>query len=349
MNRFYTLQTIYNPNTYEMKILKIILMIFAVVALAIVVIGVLAPSEMHVKESITIDAPASSVYTMVATPSTWEQWGAWQLSDTNMVHEYSGPEMGLGAKNSWLSASQGDGSQEIVEATENEYLKYELLFADWDDTSYSEWFFENTDGVTTATWTMDLTDISFFPRAIMSVMGMEGKVRDSYQVGLKNLKEAVEAQPQFTPEMSTTQDTWYIGMRKSGVTEADLVNGAMHGMAYGQIGAVLAEGTTAMAGAPMCIIHSYEEGVMDLEFAMPVADSIAVPEGLIMGMIPGGNVIQKMHLGPYETTDVTWEALSNYVEENKADVRYSPYEIYTNDPTTVEPEAVETLIVYPVN
>jgi len=127
------------------------------------------------------------------------------------------------------------------------------------------------------------------------------------------------------------------------------VNGAMHEMAFQQIGAVLAESATAMAGAPICIIHSYTEGAMDLEFAMPVADSIAVPEGLIMGMIPGGKVIQKTHLGPYETTDITWEAISTYIEENKADVRYSPYEIYTNDPTTVEPEAIETLIVYPVN
>ncbi|MGB0425237.1 MAG: SRPBCC family protein [Flavobacteriales bacterium] len=304
---------------------------------------------MHVKESITIDAPASSVYKMVATPSTWEKWGFWQLQDTNMVHEYSGPEMGLGAKNSWKSATQGNGSQEIVEATENEHIKYELFFADWDDTSYSEWFFETVDGQTTATWTMDQMDIGFFPRTMMSIMGMEEKVKSSFSAGLKNLKKAVEAQPKFTPEMAKTADMWYIGLKKSGVSVADLEEGAMHGMAYGQIGAVLAEGATAMAGPPMCIVHSYVDGMMDLEFAMPVADSVAVPEGLVMGMIPGGNVIQKMHLGPYETSDSTWEAISLYVENSKAEVRYSPYEIYTNDPTTVKPEEIETLIVYPVN
>ncbi|MEO0404543.1 MAG: GyrI-like domain-containing protein, partial [Bacteroidota bacterium] len=133
-----------------------------------------------------------------------------------------------------------------------------------------------------------------------------------------------------------------------GLTDKDLEGGSMHATAYGQIQGAM-EGKTLMAGAPMCVIHNYEDGVMDVEFAIPEADSIGVEDGLTMAMIPGGKTMQKSHFGSYESTATTWQSMADYIEANKVEMTYSPYEVYVNDPTEVaDPSEIETLIVFPV-
>lgn len=333
-----------------MKALKIILLIVVVIAVAVVVIGATGPKEMHVKESVEIDAPSSMVYEVVSDLKTWDSWGYWQLQDSLMEHTYTGADAGLGAKNTWISKSQGNGSQEIVEAKANEHLKLEMHFDGWDAASYAEWFFEEKDGKTMATWTMDQEDINFMARVFMSIFNMEEVVSSAYQTSLTNLKNKIEAMPKFEPETAQISDMWYIGQRFDGVTEDNLKDGAMHGAAYQAIGAAMAQAGTSPGGMPICIIHSYNEGVMDLEFGLPVVDSVGVSEGMIMGKVPAGQVMQKMHYGSYESAAATWTEMDAYMTRNSIESRFPPYEVYTNDPTTVADESqIETLIVYPVN
>ena len=62
---------------------------------------------------------------------------------------------------------------------------------------------------------------------------------------------------------------------------------------------------TVSVGQPICILHSYNEGAMDLEFELPVANSLGVSEAMIMGKILAGNVMQKTHYKSYESAVAT--------------------------------------------
>lgn len=333
----------------KMKVLKIILMVLAVIVLAFLVIAAAGPKAMHVKESIQIDASPMEVYQTISDLKTWEEWGAWQTRDTAMVHSYSSNSSGLGAENSWLSASEGNGTQTIVEASPGKHMKVEMKFEWMDDSSFAEWWIEEKEGGSEVTWTMDQEDIPFVGRFFMMAFQVEKNVRKDYQHSLSQLKALIESQDRFKADMIALEDQWYIGLRIKEVLESDLADGKMYEMAYGKLGEALALAEGQMNGAPMFIVHEYKEGSMDAEFAFPIADSIALDTSFHLGFIRGGIAVSALHVGPYETTASTWEKLDDYVVKQGFQIRHSPYEAYINDPADLSgPEEYQTLIVYPI-
>lgn len=324
-------------------------MVLAVLVLAFLVIAAAGPKAMHVKESIQIDASPMEVYQSISDLKTWEEWGAWQTRDTAMVHSYSSNSSGLGAENSWLSASEGNGTQTIVEASPGKHMKMEMKFEGMDDSSFAEWWIEEKEGGSEVTWTMDQEDIPFVGRFFMMAFQVEKNVSKDYQQSLSQLKTFIESQERFEGEMMVLQDQWYMGLRMKEVLERDLADGKMFEMAYGKLGEALAQAEGQMNGAPMFIVHEYKEGSMDAEFAFPIADSVALDTSFHLGFIPGGRALSALHVGPYETTASTWEKLDDYVVKQGFQIRHSPYEAYINDPADLSgPEEYQTLIVYPI-
>jgi effector-binding domain-containing protein len=188
----------------------------------------------------------------------------------------------------------------------------------------------------------------FMIRGMMLVMNAKASIEADYEEGLSNLKTYVESKPAFKPMSEQTEDMWYVGSMGMNLSMEDLDGGNAHSTGYDAIGQFLGENGIQMAGAPMSIVHRFTEESMDLEFAIPVADSVAVPENLTIGKIPGGKILYTMHYGPYNTVESSWNAISEYVEGNNIEVRWLPMEVYTNDPTTVEETMIETKIIFPV-
>jgi AraC family transcriptional regulator len=81
-----------------------------------------------------------------------------------------------------------------------------------------------------------------------------------------------------------------------------------------------------------------------------IADSVALPEGLVEERVPGGRFACYMHLGSYETLGDSWmrmkhELLSASGQRRRAG---ASCEIYWNDPSRVRPEELKTEICIPV-
>ncbi len=325
-------------------------MVLAVLVLAFCIIAAAGPSEMHVKETVMISASPAEVYSEISNLRTWEEWGAWQTRDTAMVHNYSGAEKGLGAINSWKSKQEGNGSQEIIEAEVGKSMKMEMNFEGVEQASYAAWNLEAQDGGTLVSWTMDQENIDFVSRFFFVIFQIEKNVTKDYRQSLDQLKAFIEGKEYFSAEMETTEGAWYVGWAKNGLTDADMAGGELHAMAYSKIMAAIAAAEAQAIAAPLFIVHRYDEGVMDAEFAMLVADSIPVDTTLNLGYIPGGKTISAVHTGPYESTGSTWMAMDEYLESNALELRFSPYEMYVNDPADVSgPEEYQTKIVYPIN
>lgn len=332
-----------------MKVLKIILMVLAVIVLAFCVIAASGPTEMHVKETVMISASPAEVFSEISDLRTWEEWGAWQTRDTAMVHEYSGAESGLGAINSWKSESEGNGSQEIIEAEAGKSMKMEMKFEGFDKSSFAAWNLEAKEGGTLVSWTMDQENIDFVSRFFMVAFQIEKNVSKDYRESLDQLKIYVESQERFEADVLDMEDAWYVGWVRNGLSDADLASGKLHEEAYGKILEAIAKGESEMISMPMYIVHRYDNGIMDAEFAIMVPDSIPLDTNLNMGFIPGGKALSALHVGPYESTGSTWQNMDNYLESNGYELRASPYEMYVNDPADVSgPEEYQTQIVYPV-
>lgn len=337
------------PKSFEMKFLKTLLLIVAILVGVWMVLNIMGPKNMNTVRSTTIDAPASMVYAEVVDFKKWQAWSPWVDVDPTMVTTYEGAPSGEGAIMKWDSEEMGGGEQTMVEAVENKSIRTELVFTDWEGTSAADWTFEEKDGKTEVSWSMESSEFPFMARGIMLLMGGADAVAKDYDKGLASLKQVVENKPKWSPKSEMIDDMWYIGIERDSLTVADLADGAAHGPAYQALGAFVGANGIVPSGMPMCIPRRYSEESMDLTFAFPIPDSVAAGEGMTVGMIPGGKSLYTVHYGPYEGSDKTWEMFEAYINSNEVDVRHYPFEVYTNDPATVSPDKIETKIVYPVN
>ena len=173
------------------KILK--WLVAAAIALAVLVLGggyLLSP-KFTVTRSTLVNAPAEKVYGFVASPRAWKQWAVWNQRDPDMKISYSGPEQGTGAKWSWESKSQGNGSMTLTRADPPHAVDFDLYFVDFDTTSKGELSFSPEGNATRVTWTMD-GDMGASPVSHWFALFADQMIGKDFEAGLAGLKTLAE-------------------------------------------------------------------------------------------------------------------------------------------------------------
>lgn len=75
------------------------------------------PDAFEVRRSRVIAAPPGSVYPLIANLKSMNAWNPFVEPDPNIRLTYSGPELGAGARNTWVgNRNVGEGSFEITES-----------------------------------------------------------------------------------------------------------------------------------------------------------------------------------------------------------------------------------------
>ncbi|MGI5863259.1 MAG: GyrI-like domain-containing protein [Myxococcales bacterium] len=104
----------------------------------------------------------------------------------------------------------------------------------------------------------------------------------------------------------------------------------------------------APAGAPFVAYHNMDMANLEIEAGFPVARKIAGAGEIKPGFIPGGDAATCLHVGPYDQLRAVYEALTEFIAANGRKAKGVAYELYLNDPTTVEPGKLETKVVFPL-
>src|SRR4029453_7465374 len=136
-----------------MKWLKRGMLAIATLILLLFVVGMLLPSKFKVQRTQQIAAPAARIYPLIAEPRQWKNWAIWNQRDPTMAIQYSGPESGAGARWSWQSKTEGNGSMEFTAARLDQGIKYSLSFAALGLTSRGELRLVPDGEGTRGTWT----------------------------------------------------------------------------------------------------------------------------------------------------------------------------------------------------
>lgn len=183
-----------------MKILKIIGIVIVVLVLIVVAYGMSLTGEAQMERSTTINAPIEKVFASVNTFSNIKEWSPWTKIDAEAKYEFMGPDTGVGAKYSWDSENPelGQGTQEILESRDGNYVKTQMIFAIPGE-FYAEYILEPVDGGTKLTWTYDGKVDGMMWKIIMN--GSEGQLGPMYEQGLTDLKAYIESLPDPTPVM----------------------------------------------------------------------------------------------------------------------------------------------------
>jgi effector-binding domain-containing protein len=112
--------------------------------------------------------------------------------------------------------------------------------------------------------------------------------------------------------------------------------------------AILAQGAQP-AGAPFGKYYGLPGASVDVEAGFPVSAPIAAAGNVVPGTLPGGRVVEAMHVGPYETMESTYSEVERYFADAKLTPGEVMWECYLTDPgTEPDPAKWNTQICWPI-
>jgi Polyketide cyclase / dehydrase and lipid transport len=176
------------------RILFRALVVFVAILGAVALVGLLLPSRFRVERSIVVQAQPEKVYPLVASFRTgWAQWSPFGTrADKDMTVTFSGPDEGIGAKESWTGGNTPPGSMEIVRAHPRSGVDYRLLMNGGALAMDGRLSLSPVPGGTRITW---VDEGEMGPNPLRHLVGkvLETMIGRGFEQGLATLKEKVEA------------------------------------------------------------------------------------------------------------------------------------------------------------
>ena len=172
-----------------MKILRNIFIVLLILVAIPLVLALFVPREFQSERDIIIDKPVHEVFEYVKYVKNQDEFGVWQLSDSDMKTKSEGTDGTVDFKYSWEGDKVGKGSQTITEIVENIKVETALDFG-FGEPAYSHFLTEEVaPNQTKVTW--GISGRSPYPWNLMSLFYDMGR---DFERGLKNLKTVLEAQ-----------------------------------------------------------------------------------------------------------------------------------------------------------
>ena len=173
--------------------MKMLLTVAAVLAGVVVVlfgIGALLPADWRVERSITVQAPPTAIYPLMANFKTgWVHWNPW--AEPSMRITYSGPDEGAGAVQTWTGGDTNGGTIRLTRADPRQGVDFALTFGPFPIDGRIA-MSPAGDARTQVTWT-DTGRIAGLPIYRFMRFGLERFVGQPMERGLAKLKERAEA------------------------------------------------------------------------------------------------------------------------------------------------------------
>lgn len=176
-----------------MKIIRNLLIALVAIVVVLAAVGLFLPDRAHVERSITIEAPASAMFSLLNGFGSFNQWSPWYERDPDAEYRFEGPATGVGAKMYWSSNEPdvGSGSQEIIEIEPGRSVKTALDFGA-QGTATATFIIEPAESGSTVTWSLD-TEFGYdLMGRWLGVLFFDKWIGGDYEKGLESLKRLAE-------------------------------------------------------------------------------------------------------------------------------------------------------------
>jgi Polyketide cyclase / dehydrase and lipid transport len=172
------------------------LIALAVIVVVLVVVVATRPSEFTISRTVSVSAPASTVFAQVNDFHNWEAWSPWAKLDPAMKQTYEGPAAGAGAIYTWIGNRQvGEGRMTLTESRPSDLIRIRLEFVrPFAATNRAEFTFRPEGNQTVVTWSMAGRN-NFMAKAVGLVMNMDRMIGREFEKGLARMKAVAEAAP----------------------------------------------------------------------------------------------------------------------------------------------------------
>ncbi len=147
----------------------------------------------------------------------------------------------------------------------------------------------------------------------------------------------------YTCKETTIEEQRTISVRtRCAVTELPDTIGRVYGKIMEHLGSV----GKFPSGVPYIGYFNMDMEDLDVEIGFPVDGEVPETESIKMTSIPAGRYAETIHSGPYDQLDQAYGALMAWMQETGQDGTGVAYEFYLNDPDEVEPEKLQTDILF---
>ncbi|MFZ9388150.1 MAG: SRPBCC family protein [Chitinophagaceae bacterium] len=154
------------------------------------------PTYQQVERSITLRAPAETVYEQISRLENFKEWSAWSSEDSLAIYTLGGTDGTPGATMSWKgdAAVSGDGSIKITELEKNRKVSHEFLFeSPRKMKGLSDFTISGQGGTTNVTWKFRL--LTPRPWNIFNLFSsMDKELGKDFERGLESLRLRTEQQ-----------------------------------------------------------------------------------------------------------------------------------------------------------
>lgn len=302
---------------------------------------------MQISRSITIEAPVDVVYQSILDFKEWPKWSPWLIAEPQCEVTYADD----GKSYSWNGEFVGSGQMMVVDSRENESIHYDLQFLKpWKSFAKVAMLLEPVGSGTKVTWEMD-SSLPFFMFFLKKMM--EGFIGMDYERGLSMLKDLLETgEVPVKLEFGETevQPITLFGrgsecaikdMPRKMVADIDLIHDAA------------CKNEFVPKGKMYTIYHKWDvaNGRVRYTTGYPVDEVPAtLPEGFVTEEIPQIKAFTSQLTGPYRHLGNAWAAgiMRSRNGAFKQSRKVHPFEVYDNDPTTVEENDLMTTVHFPI-
>ena len=103
-------------------------------------------------------------------------------------------------------------------------------------------------------------------------------------------------------------------------------------------------------GPPFAKYYGKPTDTADVEAGFPASGPVSGSGDVIAGTLPGGKVVEAMHVGPYDTMETTYHEMVAWVGEHGLTPSDVMWETYLSDPREEpDPATWRTQIFWPVS
>lgn len=318
-----------NRTTYllwiSMKYLKYILFLLLIFIIGACVYIAVQPNDFKVSHQQNIKAPAGVVYEVLTDTTTKDRSSFWKLDNNTIMGSTHNPSIGI-----------------------------EQYFTGKDiKKSGLSWNIEpNGDGTTKVTRTLTAEKLSFlFKAKSIFVQNLEKTLGKQFQDGLKELETDVMASMEVY-SISIEGITEYGGgfyMYKTVSSTASNINNTM-ARQYADVFNFMQDHNIDRIGHPFTIYNQMDSnGNVIMSNAVPVQNKVTVASesNVLCGFMERTPVVKATLTGNYSNLKEAWDRILKYVAENGLErSMVDPFEIYTNDPSSVPNPAHWTTDLY---
>jgi effector-binding domain-containing protein len=324
------------------------------VLIALVLIGIVLPSRVHIERELAIDAHQATVFALLNDFRQMEKWSPKADGDPNARIKFVGPPRGVGAGIAWSGQIVGQGRQIIIESRPYSNITSIVDLGGGEEARVS-FELQEIGGATLVTWSWE-RDYGWNIAGRLFGLMQDGIIGAEHEQHLADLSDLAEKLPRadfgdLEVEKIVVEAVEIAYLRTTSIPEASAISEAM-GDSYFEILSFIDEFNLQEAGAPMSITRTFSGSELVFDAAIPVRGvAAATPRDsrlVKIGTTYEGPVIRVRHIGSYGTLGQTHDKIAAYLAAVGFERNGAAWESYISDPTRTAESELMTYVYYPI-